>query len=87
VGPFGLGDPTFDSDVIDLPVVITMLSLGIEVSISTSSDCEECVMGRESFILLLVFLDLWWRWRWWVGFGFDLRVGVVLCWVSDLRNC
>jgi hypothetical protein len=64
-----------------------MLSLGIEVGISTSSDCEECVMGGESFILLLVFLDLWWRWRWWVGFGFDLRVGVVLSWVSDLRNC
>jgi hypothetical protein len=27
VGPFDLGDRTFDGDVIDLPVVITMLSL------------------------------------------------------------
>jgi hypothetical protein len=34
-------------------------------------------------ILLLGFLDLWWKWGWWIGFSFDLGV-VVSCWVSDL---
>jgi hypothetical protein len=33
VGPFILGDWTVDYDVIDLPVVITMRSLGIEIGI------------------------------------------------------
>jgi hypothetical protein len=40
----------------------------------------------ESFVLLLGFLDLWRRWKWWIGFGFDLRVGAVLSWVVDLWN-
>jgi hypothetical protein len=87
VRPFGLGDRTFDDDVIDLPVVIMMLPLGIEVGIRTSGDSEDCVVGGESYILLLGFLDLWQRWRWSVGFGFDLGVGVVLRWVGDLQNC
>jgi hypothetical protein len=75
VGPFGFGDRTFDDDMIDLLVVITMLSLGIEVSIGTFDNCEDCDVGGESVGLLWRFLDL--RWRWWVGFGLDLRVGVV----------
>jgi hypothetical protein len=87
VRPFGLGDRTFDDDVIDLPVVIMMLPLGIEVGIRTSGDSEDCVVGGESYILLLGFLDLWQRWRWSVGFGFDLGVGVGLRWVGDLQNC
>jgi hypothetical protein len=53
VRPFGLGDWTFDGYVVDLPIVITMLSLDIEVSIRTSGDCEDCVVGGESFVLLL----------------------------------
>jgi hypothetical protein len=40
----------------------------------------------KSFVLLLGFLDLWQRWKWLIGFGFDLRVGVVLSWVVDLWN-
>jgi hypothetical protein len=84
VGPFSLGDQTFDDDVIDLPVVITTLSLDIEVDIRTSGDCEDCVVGGENFILLLGFLDLWRSWRWWVGFSFYLEIGVVLRWVGDL---
>jgi hypothetical protein len=36
----------------------------------------------EAFGLLLVLLELWRRW--WVGFDFDLGVGVILHWVGDL---
>jgi hypothetical protein len=32
-------------------------------------------MSWKGFDLLLVLLELRQRWRWWVGFGFDLRVG------------
>jgi hypothetical protein len=63
VGPFGLGDRTFDDDVIDLPVVITALSLGIEVGIGTFGNCEDCAVGGESVGLLWRFLDFRWRWR------------------------
>jgi hypothetical protein len=84
VGPFGLGDWAFNDNMIDLHVVIATLSLGTKVCIRTSGDYEDYVVGGESFILLLGFLDLWRRWRWWVGFSFDLQVGVVLCWVGAL---
>jgi hypothetical protein len=47
VGPFGLSNGTFDSDVIDLPVIIMMLSLGIKVGIGTSGNCEDCAMGGK----------------------------------------
>jgi hypothetical protein len=73
--PFCLGDRTFNDDVINLPVVITTLSLGIEVGFGTSSNCEDCAMGGVSISLLWMLLDL--RWRWWVGFSFDLRASVV----------
>jgi hypothetical protein len=86
VGPFGLGEWTFNDDVIDLPVVIMTMSLGIELIIRTSGDCGDCALGGECFILLLGFLDLWRRWRWWLGFDFDLGVGAVLRWVGDLWN-
>jgi hypothetical protein len=41
-------------------------------------------MSWEGFGLLLVLLELWRRWRWWIGFGFDLGfllfcVGQVIC--------
>jgi hypothetical protein len=41
-------------------------------------------MSCKGFGLLLVLLELRQRWKRWVGFGFDLGVGVVLCWVGDL---
>jgi hypothetical protein len=75
VGPFGLCNGAFDGDVIDLPVIITALSLDVEVRIGTSYNCKDCAMCGESIGLLRRFLDL--RWRWWIGFNFDLRGGVV----------
>jgi hypothetical protein len=68
---------TFDGDVIDVPVMITMLSLGVKIGIGTSDNCDDCAVCGESVSLLWRFLDLRWRWRWWIGFNFDLRVGVV----------
>jgi hypothetical protein len=87
VRPLGLGDETFDSYMIYFSVIISTLSLGVKIGIGAFDDCKDCAMSRESFILLLGFLDLWRRWKWWVDFGFDLRIGVVLSWISDLRNC
>jgi hypothetical protein len=87
VGPLGLGNGSFNNNVVNLHVIVSTLSLGIKISIGASDDCKDCAMSGESSILLLGFLDLWRRWRGWVGFGFDLGVGVVLCWVGDLRNC
>jgi hypothetical protein len=86
VRPLGLGDGTFDNYMIYFLVIISMLLLGVKIGIGASSDCKDCAMSWKNFHLLLGFLDLWWRWKWWVGFGFDLRVGAVLSWVSDLQN-
>jgi hypothetical protein len=84
VGPFGLSNGTFDNDMINMHVIVTMMSLGVEVDVGTSGNCEDCAMGWEGVGLLWRFLDLRWRWRLWVGFSFDLRVGVVWHWVCDL---
>jgi hypothetical protein len=84
MGPFGLGNGTFNSDVIDLSVVILVMSLGIEIGIGTSGDCEDCVVGGKCVGLLWRLLDLRWWLRWRVGFGFDLGICVVWHWVSDL---
>jgi hypothetical protein len=75
VEPFGLRNGTFNGDVINLSVIIMTLSLGVEVSVGTSGNYKDCVMCGKSVILLQRFLDL--RWRWWIGFGFNLRGGVV----------
>jgi hypothetical protein len=82
VGPFGLGNMTFADDVIDLPMVITTLSLGVKIGIGTSGICEDCAIGAEGIGLLWRFWDS--RWRWGIGFGFGLRVGVVWRGVCDL---
>jgi hypothetical protein len=82
VGPFGLCNGTFDGDMINLPIIIMMLSLGVDIGIGTSNNCKDCAVCGESVCLLRRFLDL--RWRWWIGFGFDLRVGVVWHGVCDL---
>jgi hypothetical protein len=55
-------------------VIILTMSLGVKISIGASDVFKDCAMSWESFVSLLGFLDLWWRWKWWVGFGFDLRV-------------
>jgi hypothetical protein len=84
VGPFGLGNGAFDNNVIDLPVIVSALSLGIKIGVGASSDYEYCVMGGEGIGLLQRFLDWRCRMRRWVSFGFDLRVGIVLHSVCDL---
>jgi hypothetical protein len=80
VGPFCLGNRTFDDVVVDLMIIISAMSFGFKIGIGASSDCADHVMGWESFDLLLGFLDLWWRWWLWVGFCFYLGVCVILCW-------
>jgi hypothetical protein len=86
VGPIGLSNGAFDSYMIYFFVVISALSLSVKVGIGTSGDCEDCAMSGEDISLLWGLLDLWQRWRWWVGFGVDLGVGVIWHWVCDLWN-
>jgi hypothetical protein len=74
VRPFNLCNGTFDDNVIDLPVIITTLSLSVEIGIATSDNCDDCAMCGEIVGLLRRFLDLRWGW---IGLSFDLRVGVV----------
>jgi hypothetical protein len=71
--------------VIDLPIIVTALSHSVKIGVGTSSNCEDCAMGGEGVGLLRRFLDLRWRRRQQIGFGFDLRVGVVWHWVCDFR--
>jgi hypothetical protein len=73
--------------MIDLPIIISTLSLGVEIGVGTSDDCKDCVMGGEGVELLRRFFDLWWGWRRRIGFGLDLRVGVVWHWICDLWHC
>jgi hypothetical protein len=58
VGPLGLGDGTFDNDMIDLSVVISSLPLVIEINVGTSGDCEDCAMSGKSIGLLRRLVDL-----------------------------
>jgi hypothetical protein len=77
VGPIGLSDEAFDGYMVYFLVVISALPLGVKVSVRIFGDCEDCTVGVEGIILWLGFLNLWWWWRWWVGFSFNLKVGVV----------
>jgi hypothetical protein len=74
VGPFDLGNGAFDNYMIDLSIVVSLLSLGIEISVGASNNYEDCAMGREGIKLWWGLLDLWWRW---VSFSLDLRIGIV----------
>jgi hypothetical protein len=81
VRTFDLCNGTFDDNVIDLPVIITTLSFSVEIGIATSDNCENCAMCGETVGILRRFLDLRWKW---IGFSFDLRVGVVWHGVCNL---
>jgi hypothetical protein len=72
-----LGDRAFDNYMIDMPIIVSMLSLGVEIGVGTSGDYKDCVVGGEGVRLLRRFLDLWWGWWQGIGFGLDLRVGVI----------
>jgi hypothetical protein len=80
VEPFGLCNGTFNDDVIKLRVIITMLTLGVEVNVGTLDNCKDCTICGESVGLLRRFLDL----KWWIGFSFDLSGDVVWHGVCDL---
>jgi hypothetical protein len=72
-----LSDGALDGYMVYFSVVISALPLSVKISVGTFGDCEDCAMSGEGVILLLGFLDLWRRWRWWAGFNFNLRVSVV----------
>jgi hypothetical protein len=42
---FGLGNGTFDSDMIDLCIIVSPLPLGVKIGVGASSNCEDCAMG------------------------------------------
>jgi hypothetical protein len=52
VEPFGLGNGVFDSYMIYFSLIISALSLGVEISVGTSGDCEDCVVGWKGVVLL-----------------------------------
>jgi hypothetical protein len=58
VRPFGLGDRTFDSNVIYLAIVVSVLSFGFKVWVRNSGDCGYGAMGGEVLRLLWRFLNL-----------------------------
>jgi hypothetical protein len=41
VGPLSLGSRVFDNYMIDLPIIASVLSLGIKISVGTPSSCED----------------------------------------------
>jgi hypothetical protein len=86
VRPLGLDNRALDNYVVYFCVIASALSLHVKIGIRAPGDCKDHAMSCESFVLLLGFLDIWRRWRSWVGFSFDLGVGVVLHWVGDMQN-
>jgi hypothetical protein len=68
MGPFDLGDRAFDSDVINLFIVISSLPFVIEVSVGAFDDCKDCAMSGKGINLLWRLTDLQWRWWRWIGF-------------------
>jgi hypothetical protein len=63
--------------MINLPIIVYVLSLGVKIGVGTFGDCKDCAMGGEGVGLLQRFLDLWRGWWRGIGFNLDLRVGVV----------
>jgi hypothetical protein len=78
VRPFGLGDGAFNSYMIYFSVIISLLSLGVEIGVGAPGYCKDCAVSWESFALLLGLLDLWQRWRWWLASVLTWGL-VVLC--------
>jgi hypothetical protein len=51
VRPFGLGDGTFNNDMVNLVLIISTLPFGFEVCVLTFGDCEYGTMvGKFSFL-------------------------------------
>jgi hypothetical protein len=53
-----LGNRTFDDNVIDFSVIVSLLPLGIKISVGASGDCKACVVGGETISLLRRLMDL-----------------------------
>jgi hypothetical protein len=69
-----LGDGAFDDDVIDLSVIVSLLPFVIKISVRSSSDCENCVVGGK-FVGLLRGSQIWNG-----GDGGGLALGL-FCWL------
>jgi hypothetical protein len=39
VGPFSLNDGAFNGYMVDLPIVVSLLPLGVKIGVGASSDC------------------------------------------------
>jgi hypothetical protein len=50
VGSFGFGDRTFDSHMIDLSVVLSLLPLIVKVGVRASDDGEDCAWVRKLLV-------------------------------------
>jgi hypothetical protein len=57
--PLDLGNWAFNSYMIYFSEIVSMLSLGVKISIGAPGDYKDCVVSWEGFGLLLGFLDLW----------------------------
>jgi hypothetical protein len=57
MGPFGLGDGTFNGNVIDLSVIVSPLPLGVKIGVRAFGDCKDCAMGGEAIDLLRRLVD------------------------------
>jgi hypothetical protein len=44
--------------MINLPIIVYVLSLGVKIGVGTFGDCKDCAMGGEGVRLLRRFLDL-----------------------------
>jgi hypothetical protein len=82
IGPFSLSYRALNGDMVDLSIIVSSLSLGIKIDIGVFGNCGDCTMGGESVELLWRFPSR--RWRWWVGFCLDLRIGVGWHWICDM---
>jgi hypothetical protein len=63
MGPFHLGDWTFDNDVIYMAIIVSVLPFGFKDCVGTSRDCEYGTMGEKVLGFLWRFLNLLQRWR------------------------
>jgi hypothetical protein len=81
--PLGLGNGAFDSDMVNLTIIVHALPFSFEIRVSTSSDSQNGAVSGEGLELLRRFLGLLREWRWgWIWLIFYLvviGVGYVIC--------
>jgi hypothetical protein len=52
MGPLSLGNATFDSDMVNLTIIVPALPFGFEIRVSTSGASQNGVMSGEGLELL-----------------------------------